>query len=113
MKKTFKICLFIFIFFVVSIFKVNADTTVNYSCDYNFDGVKFRIRVYNLPQDYVKDAERIRSMSSVQSYVIPYYWPSDGSGSFKHVLTNMMDIVLTKRNYVYYIVMDNIQKMMV
>lgn len=88
MKKTFKICLFIFIFFVVSIFKVNADTTVNYSCDYNFDGVKFRIRVYNLPQDYVKDAERIRSMSSVQSYVIPYYWPSDGSGSFKQDTTS-------------------------
>lgn len=80
MKKTFKICLFIFLFFVVSVFKVNAETTVNYSCDYNFDGIKFRIRVNNLPQQYVKDAERIRSMSNVKSYVIPFYWPSDGSG---------------------------------
>lgn len=88
MKKTFKICLFIFLFFVVSVFKVNAETTVNYSCDYNFDGIKFRIRVNNLPQQYVKDAERIRSMSNVKSYVIPFYWPSDGSGSYKQDTTS-------------------------
>ena len=82
MKKVFKyLFIFISIFFTFNSV-IKADDTVNYSCDYSLNnGFKFRVRVFNLPKEYLKSPQKIDNESKVKKYVVFYY---NDNGSFKN-----------------------------
>lgn len=67
-----------------SIGSVKADEKlINFSCDYQFEGIKFRVKVKDLEQKYVKDSQQITtaSASDLNKRVILYY--EDNNGKFQ------------------------------
>lgn len=80
MKKLFMYLLIILILLLTLTHVKADDTLINYACDYNIgDLIFFRIKVYNLPQKYVKDSEAIDSMSGINNYVEVFYLAEDGT----------------------------------
>ena len=83
MKKLSKYLL-VFICMFIFFISVKADDTITYSCDYyTGNGFKFRIKVSNLPKEYLTSPQKIDNESKVKKYVVFYYW--DGS---KYVSTD-------------------------
>lgn len=56
---------------------------INFSCDYQFEGIKFRVKVLNLEQKYIKDSQQITtaSTSDLNNRVFLYY--EDNNGNFQ------------------------------
>ena len=86
MKKIMKLCL-CFICVFLSINYVNASDSVNFSCDYSFQGdngpVNFRIRVRDVDKKYLKSKQEINKAGYKfwESHIVGYYENENGNFS--------------------------------
>lgn len=77
-----KILFILMIFFFIFAIDVKADEQlINFSCDYQFEGIKFRVKVMDLEQKYVKDSQNISKAptSFINNHVFMYYEGKDGN----------------------------------
>ena len=80
-----KMLFILMIFFFIFAIDVKADEPIiNFSCDYQFEGIKFRVKVLDLEQRYVKDSQNISkaSTSFINEHVLMYYEAKDGNFAF-------------------------------
>ena len=74
MKRLFKYML-LFISLFIFMYNLKAADGVTYSCDYSTsNGFKFRIRISNLPKEYLTSPQKIDNESKVKQYVAFYYY---------------------------------------